>query len=68
MNFKTLINTYRINYIKEEMKTNYPRYTLMSIYREAGFKHQSTFNRAFKQIENKTPLEYMKSFGIESPV
>jgi AraC-like DNA-binding protein len=53
-NFKNLINTYRINYIKDEMKINYPKYTLMHIYVSAGFKHQSTFNRAFKQIENKT--------------
>lgn len=65
-NFKNLINTYRINYIKDEMKLNYPKYTLMHIYVSAGFKHQSTFNRAFKQIENKTPSEYMRSIGIDT--
>lgn len=65
-NFKNLINTYRINYIKDEMKVNYPKYTLMHIYISAGFKHQSTFNRAFKQIENKTPSEYMRSIGIDA--
>lgn len=65
-NFKNLINTYRIKYIKDEMKTNYPKYTLMHIYVSAGFKHQSTFNRAFKQIENKTPSEYMRSIGIDT--
>ncbi|SIR29155.1 helix-turn-helix domain-containing protein [Chryseobacterium sp. RU33C] len=66
MNFKNLINSYRINYIKEEIKVNYPKYTLMYIYMTAGFKHQSTFNRAFKQIENKTPSEFIKSIEPES--
>lgn len=61
MNFKSFINTYRINYIKEEMKINYPRYTLMHIYTSAGFKHQSTFNKAFKQVENKTPSEFINA-------
>lgn len=64
-NFKTLINTYRINYIKDEMRINYPKYTLMYIYTNAGFRHQSTFNRAFKQIENKTPSEFISSLGYE---
>ncbi|PWN59880.1 helix-turn-helix domain-containing protein [Chryseobacterium viscerum] len=66
MNFKSFMNTYRINYIKEEMKINYPRYTLMHIYTSAGFKHQSTFNKAFKQVENMTPSEFMNSLEISS--
>lgn len=63
MNFKTFVNSYRINYIKEELKkdNNYNRYTLMYIYTSAGFRHQSTFNKTFKQFENMTPSEFINS-------
>ena len=46
-------------------ENNFVRF-LFHIYVSAGFKHQSTFNRAFKQIENKTPSEYMRSIGIDT--
>lgn len=63
MNFKTFVNSYRINYVKEELKkdNNYNRYTLMYIYTSAGFRHQSTFNKTFKQFENMTPSEFINS-------
>ncbi|MGM5630466.1 helix-turn-helix domain-containing protein [Apibacter raozihei] len=60
-NFNTLINLFRINYIKEELNRNTNnKYTLMYIYSSAGFKHQSTFNKAFKQIEGITPTQYIQ--------
>ncbi|QIY91630.1 helix-turn-helix domain-containing protein [Chryseobacterium gallinarum] len=63
-NFNNFVNTYRINYIKEEIKNNHSKYTLMYIYTSAGFKHQSTFNKAFKQIENMTPSEFINSLDL----
>ncbi len=61
MNFKTLVNKYRVEFVKEELLSDQikKRYTLFYIYTSAGFRHQSTFNKAFKQIENMTPSEYM---------
>ncbi|MBO9692931.1 AraC family transcriptional regulator [Chryseobacterium sp.] len=61
-NFNHYINTYRINYVKKLLQeSDLEKMTLMYIYSEAGFKNQSTFNRAFKQIEGVTPSEYIKS-------
>lgn len=60
MNFKTFINKYRINQVKQELNDiDSNKYTLMYIYTSAGFKYQSTFNKVFKQIENITPSEYI---------
>lgn len=33
----------------------------MYIYTSAGFRHQSTFNKTFKQFENMTPSEFINS-------
>ncbi len=61
MNFKTFVNKYRIDYIKNELLSDHvkKRYSLFYIYTSAGFRHQSTFNKAFKQIESMTPSEYI---------
>ncbi|MEC3877145.1 helix-turn-helix domain-containing protein [Chryseobacterium salviniae] len=60
MNFKTFINKYRINQVKQDLNDiDSNKYTLMYIYTSAGFKYQSTFNKVFKQIENITPSEYI---------
>lgn len=63
MNFNTFINKYRIEYIKNEIEENHinKRYKLIHIYNSAGFKHQSTFNKAFKQFMKMTPSEYINS-------
>ncbi len=61
MNFNVFVNTYRVNMIKEMLcKDYYNKYTIRHIYTSSGFKHQSTFNKAFKQIEGITPSDYIK--------
>jgi AraC-like DNA-binding protein len=61
MNYKTFVNKYRIEQIKTQLSdVNYDKYNLMYIYTSAGFKHQSTFNKVFKQVENMTPSEYIQ--------
>lgn len=60
MNFNSLINYYRIEKVKELLQINTSKYTLEYIYRSAGFKSQSSFNRAFKLHLNITPSEYYK--------
>jgi AraC-like DNA-binding protein len=64
-NFNTLLNQYRIDYFKnlvneKENKT----YTLKYLYSKSGYKSQSSFYRAFKTIENKTPTEYLSDKNI----
>ncbi len=36
------------------------------IYLSAGFRHQSTFNKVFKEIEGITPSEYIKGGKIRN--
>lgn len=62
VNFNILVNMYRINMIKQMLNNDYHnKYTIRHIYTSAGFRHQSTFNKAFKQIESITPSEYIKN-------
>ncbi|MFV0536701.1 MAG: helix-turn-helix domain-containing protein [Dysgonomonas sp.] len=60
INFNNLINHYRIERAKELIQTNTSKYTLEYIYMSSGFKSQSSFNRAFKQLMDITPSEYYK--------
>ncbi|OCA80597.1 hypothetical protein BBH99_00410 [Chryseobacterium contaminans] len=60
-NFTTFVNKYRINLVKELIDNNVlEKHSLLYLYTSAGFRHQSTFNKVFKQIEGVTPTEYVK--------
>ncbi|MDR3048209.1 MAG: AraC family transcriptional regulator [Bacteroidales bacterium] len=61
MNFNRLVNSYRINKVKETLSTNLQSYTMQYIYMSSGFKSQSAFNKAFKMQEGITPSEYIKT-------
>jgi len=64
VNFIVFLNTYRINLVKEKIAQNdHNKYTLSYIYNQCGFRHQSTFNKVFKEIEGITPSEYINSKG-----
>ncbi|MGZ3944406.1 MAG: ABC transporter permease [Mucilaginibacter sp.] len=57
--FNDFINEYRIRYVISKMyDTAYAHITLLGVAYEAGFNSKATFNRTFKQITGKTPLEY----------
>lgn len=59
-NFKSYLNTYRINEVKKKLdKKEHELYTLKHIYNSVGFTNQSTFNRIFKEVEGTTPSEYI---------
>jgi len=61
VHFNVFLNRYRINQVKEMIAMNYlDKYTLRYIYTTAGFRHQSTFNKAFKDIEGSTPTDYIR--------
>lgn len=57
MNFKTFINTYRINAIRAEL-LSHPDSTILEIAFGNGFNSKSTFNTAFQEITGKTPRQY----------
>lgn len=62
INFNTFLNRYRIDMVKSMLNNDYQsKYTIRYIYTFAGFRNQSTFNKAFKQIEDTTPSEYIKT-------
>lgn len=61
VNFNVFINTHRVNKVKNMLQDDYHnKYTMRYIYTSSGFKHQSTFNKVFKQTEGITPSEYIK--------
>ena len=62
LNFNSFLNKYRIEYLKEMMKDEEEcnRYKITYLYMQVGFTNQSTFNKAFKQVEGITPSQYMK--------
>lgn len=63
MNFNIFVNTHRIEMVKDMLDSDLQnKYTMRHIYTSSGFRHQSTFNKVFKQIEGATPSEYIKSF------
>lgn len=67
VNFSVFLNMYRISLVKELIADNYHnKYTIGYIYTTAGFRHQSTFNKVFKEIEGVTPSEYIKSSRIRN--
>jgi len=58
-NFNALLNNIRVNYVKSMLDNGaLKKYTLDFIQAEAGYKHRSTFNTAFKSITGMTPSEY----------
>lgn len=59
--FKGLLNYYRIEQVKKDFLNNHQkRYTIKHIYTDAGFSHQASFNRIFKELEGMTPNEFIK--------
>ena len=62
MNFNELINTYRIQAVKERLiDPGYSHLSILGIAFESGFNSKATFNRAFKQFTQQTPSEFLKS-------
>ncbi|WP_438425702.1 helix-turn-helix domain-containing protein [Aquimarina macrocephali] len=61
--FYDLINTYRINVVKEKIQSDlYDNYSLFGIACECGFKSRTSFNRIFKKETGLSPSVYKKQF------
>jgi putative ABC transport system permease protein len=67
-NFNDFINEYRVRHVVAKMRDSaYDHITLLGIAYESGFNSKSTFNRIFKQMTGKTPVEYKNELAKEFP-
>ncbi len=65
-NFFDYINSLRVSEFKERtMKSDYQKYTLLSLAHDCGFNSKTSFNRNFKKITGKSPSEYLKEAHID---
>jgi putative ABC transport system permease protein len=66
--FNDFINEYRVqDAIRKMQDPAYGHITLLGIAYESGFNSQSTFNRIFKHITGKSPLDYKNNPEKEQP-
>jgi len=66
--FNDFINEYRVADVVRKMQDPaYDHITLLGISFESGFNSQSTFNRIFRQMTGKSPLEYKNNLEKEQP-
>ncbi|HEY4198405.1 MAG TPA: helix-turn-helix transcriptional regulator, partial [Mucilaginibacter sp.] len=66
--FNDFINEYRVLEAARKMQDPvYDHITLLGIGFESGFNSQSTFNRIFRQMTGKSPLEYKNDRKKEQP-
>jgi AraC-like DNA-binding protein len=64
MNFKNFLNKYRVDEVKKRLQEHeHETFTLEYIYKSSGFSNQTTFNRAFKEIENVIPKQYIEKIN-----
>jgi AraC-like DNA-binding protein len=62
MNFYHLVNDYRVNEVKERLKTeDLKQLTILALAFDSGFNSKSSFNTIFKEKTGQTPSEYLKS-------
>ncbi|MCR8559398.1 ABC transporter permease [Mucilaginibacter sp. BJC16-A38] len=65
-NFSDFINEFRVREVSRKMRDPaYDHLTLLGIAYESGFNSKTTFNRVFREITGKTPLEYKKEVPID---
>jgi AraC-like DNA-binding protein len=61
-NFFNFINGYRVEAMKERLKNPaFAHYSILAIGFDCGFQSKSSFNKIFKQMVGKTPLEFQKT-------
>ncbi|MDT7831501.1 helix-turn-helix domain-containing protein [Flavobacteriaceae bacterium S356] len=64
MNFNDFINHYRIEAVKEQLKSGaHHKTTLLGIAFDCGFNSKATFNRAFKKSTSLSPKDYLKTIS-----
>jgi putative ABC transport system permease protein len=67
-NFSDFINEFRVRETARKMlDPAHDQLTLLGIAYESGFNSQRTFNRVFKEMTGKTPVEYKNGLKKELP-
>lgn len=61
VNFRTLINRYRVNLLKEYLDDTSCMLSILELSHKCGFNSKTSLNRIFQSIENVTPREYRKT-------
>ncbi|MEL7119547.1 MAG: helix-turn-helix domain-containing protein [Bacteroidota bacterium] len=60
MNFNDFINSYRVNAVKEALKSGkQEELSLLGIAMECGFNSKATFNRVFKKLTGYSPTQFL---------
>ena len=68
-NFHDFISEYRVaEAIRKMQDPAYDHITLLGIAYDSGFNSKSTFNRIFKEMTGKSPVEYKNDLKKEFPV
>jgi len=62
--FYDYINQLRIEQMAIPMIQQHPEYTVEHVASESGFKHVSTFRRAFTKLMGKSPSQYRSELGL----
>jgi putative ABC transport system permease protein len=66
--FADFINEFRVRDAAAKMQDKaYDHLTLLGIAFESGFNSKTTFNRAFKQVTGKNPVDYKNELKKEAP-
>jgi len=59
-NFNAFVNTYRVEAVKDRFELgDQDRFTILSIALACGFNSKTTFNRVFKRVTARTPVQYL---------
>ncbi|HEY9002765.1 MAG TPA: ABC transporter permease [Mucilaginibacter sp.] len=67
-NFSDFINEYRVKDLISKMHDPaYDHITLLGLAFESGFNSKTTFNRTFRQMTGKSPVEYKSDLKKERP-
>jgi len=67
MNFYSLVNEYRVNEVKERLKSNeFKHLTILAIAYDSGFNSKSSFNTIFKEKTGQTPSEYLSGLNARN--
>lgn len=67
MNFYSLVNEYRVNEVKERLKSDkFKHLTILAIAYDSGFNSKSSFNTIFKEKTAQTPSEYLHGLNARN--
>lgn len=65
LTFNTFVNTCRVNEVMDRLKDPKQKHkTLLAIALESGFNSKSSFNQTFKELNGKTPSDFLSENSL----